>query len=116
MDRLFEESPEEEAAELGAAPVEAEGKLVEVRLEVVPRHSSLVRAQQPSLHEARNTVYSRQNHMGLDAGAGDGEGPVPVVIADGGRVRRKAIRDDHRARLYAVEQEPTVASALRRRG
>ena len=74
LDRLFEESPEEEAAELGAVPVEPKRELVEVRLEVVPRHGSLVRTQQPSLHETRNTVYSRQDHMGLDAGAATGKG------------------------------------------
>lgn len=92
LDRLFEESSEEEAPELGATSVEPERKLVEVRLEVVPLYSSLVGTQQPSFHEACDAVYSRQDHMRRDAGAGDGEGPVTVVVVDGEWVRHEAHR------------------------
>ena len=74
-------------------------------MEVVPLYSALVSTQQPALYKACNTVDSGQDHMGLEGGAGDGEGPVPVLGASGGRVRRKAIRDDHRTRLHAGEQE-----------
>jgi len=48
-DCLFEETPEEEAAELRTTPVEPEGKLVKIALEVVGLYGSLMGAEQPPL-------------------------------------------------------------------
>jgi len=42
LDRLFEETPEEEASELRTTPVEAKGELVKVALEVIGLHRSLM--------------------------------------------------------------------------
>jgi hypothetical protein len=42
LDRLLEKTPKEETPELGAAAVEAKGKLVEIRLEVVYLHGPLM--------------------------------------------------------------------------
>jgi len=67
---LFEETPKKEAPELRAAPVEAEGELVEVRLEVIRLHGPLMGPEQPSFEEAGDAVNPRQRHMGRVAGAG----------------------------------------------
>ena len=70
-DRLFEQTSKQETPELRAAPVVAEGELVEVPLEVISFNGSLVGAEQPSFDEAGHAVDPREGHVGVDARTGD---------------------------------------------
>ncbi len=52
LDRLLEQSVEDEAAVAGVAAVEAEGELVEVVVEMLAAGGALVGAEQPAFEQA----------------------------------------------------------------
>jgi hypothetical protein len=87
LDRLLEETPKEETPELRAAAVEAKGKLVEIRLEVVYLHGPLMGPEQPSFEQACDAMNAGQGYVGRVAGSGHGMGIMQVVVANGQRVR-----------------------------
>lgn len=66
---LFNQSKEEHAAMSGLAAIEPERKFVQVSLQVIFFKGSLMRSHQPALNERRDTVYARQNFIGILARA-----------------------------------------------
>jgi hypothetical protein len=65
LDRLFEKAAEEQPAEVGSAPIEAERELVKVGLEMIPLDGALVRAKEPSFGKAGDPVNPYQQRTGL---------------------------------------------------
>lgn len=105
MDGLFEEAPKKEPPEFRAAPVEAKGELIKVRLEVIGLYGPLVGPEPPAFEEARDAVNPGQGHMGRIAGGGDNMGPMQIGVPDRHRVRGQAIGDDDGPRAHALKQE-----------
>jgi hypothetical protein len=64
---------------LGAAPVEPEDELVEIALQVLGADGAVVRAQQPTLGEAKDEMEGGQALVGLASGAREVDGVVVVV-------------------------------------
>jgi len=97
--------PEEESPELRPAPIEAEGELVEVPLQMVRLHGALVGSEQPPLEQAGDAMYPGKERVCRDARVGHRYGLVNIVVRDGGWVREQPVRHDDRPRLNAVKQE-----------
>jgi len=66
--RLFEKPKEEEPSRAGVTPVESERVLIEVVIQVLVADASLVRSQEPALHEGGDAVTP-----GISTCAGYGE-------------------------------------------
>ena len=62
---LLDEAVEQFASTVRSAPVEAEGELVQVILEMLCPDRSLMRSQQPALHERDDLVNMRQQFGSL---------------------------------------------------
>ena len=105
LDRLFQESPEQQATELCFAPVEAERELVEVGLKMVGLHGPLMGSEQPPLEKAGDTVNSGQGHMGRVTRSGYHLGHVKVVVANRLRVRGQTVGDNEGAWSHIVVQK-----------
>jgi hypothetical protein len=87
LERLLEKTPKEETPELRAAAVEAKGKLVEIRLQVVCLHGPLMGPEQPSFEQACDAMNAGQGYVGRVAGCDHRMGIMEVVVANGQRVR-----------------------------
>ncbi|MGC1953756.1 MAG: hypothetical protein WA970_14565, partial [Gammaproteobacteria bacterium] len=105
LNRLLKEAPKQEATELRFAPVETEGELVEVCLEMVGLHGPLMGSKQPPFEEAGDTVNPWQGHMGRVAGSDHYMGLMVVVVSNRLRIRGQAIGDNDSPRAHIVEQE-----------
>jgi len=57
------ESTENESTATGGSPVEPEGELLQVGLEMTRNNRSLMCAENPPLEEAGNPMYSRHRNM-----------------------------------------------------
>ena len=63
--RLFNEAKKNHASMRGLAPVEPKGKFIQISLQMVFFKGTLMRAHQPALNERSDTVYARQNLVGI---------------------------------------------------
>ena len=63
-DRALEQTVEEQPAMAGSAPVEAEGELVEVVVELGAADGALVGAEHPALEQRGDEVYVRHARRG----------------------------------------------------
>lgn len=77
---LFDETEKEHTSVLGLAAVEPERIFVEVSLQVIFFEGSLMSAHQPALNERRDTVYARQDFIGVLAGTFDGRSLMDVIV------------------------------------
>ena len=96
---LFNQSKEEHAAMGGFAAVESERKFVQISLKVVFFEGALMRTHQPALNERRDTVYARQNLIGILTRALDGGSLMNIFVFCGAWIRRKPVGVNGRARL-----------------
>jgi len=96
---LFNQSKEEHAAMSGLPAVEPERKFVQISLQVIFFEGSLMRSHQPALNERRDTVYARQNLIGILARAFDGRSLVDVIIFSGTGIGCQPVGVDGRARF-----------------
>lgn len=98
-DTLFDQTKEEHAPMRGFAPVEPEREFVQIGLQVLFFERALMRTHQPSLNQRGNAVYTRQDLVGVFAGALDGRSLVDVFIFGGTGVGCKPVGVDRSARL-----------------
>lgn len=77
---LLNQTKEKHTAMSGLATVEPERKFVQISLQVIFFKGFLMSPHQPALNERRNTVYARQNLVGVLAGAFDGRSLVDVIV------------------------------------
>jgi len=96
---LFDQSKEKHAPMRGLAPVEPEREFVEIGLQVIFFESALMRPHQPSFNQRGNTVYARQNLVGLLAGTFDRRSLVDVFVFGGTGVGYEPVGVDRRTRL-----------------
>src|ERR1035441_4723277 len=84
-DCLLGKAVEEFSSAARLAAVEAEGKFVEILLEVVDADCSLMSSEQPPLQQGGHSVGARQQFGRLLRSALDQSDPMPVsVVRDGG--------------------------------
>src|ERR1022692_4581452 len=57
---LFPQTHKQQTSRFGCSAVEAENVLIQIIFQMTKGHSSLVGAQQPTLHQSRHSVYHRQ--------------------------------------------------------
>ena len=68
---MLQKPEEEQAAAAGVAAIEAEGKFVQIGIQMRGCHRSLVGAEQPALEQRSNAMNPRQQHVRRIAAAGD---------------------------------------------
>ncbi len=95
-DGLLHEPPEEQPAAARSAPVEAEGELLEVGLEVIGGHGALMGAQHPPLEQAGDTMDARHQDVSVFVGCAQDRLLVWVAAMGQAVVGRPAI-GEHRA-------------------
>lgn len=98
-DTLFNQAKEEHAAMSGLAAVKPERKFVQISLQVIFFEGALMSPHQPTFHERRDTVYARQDLIGILAGAFDGRSLMEVIVFCGTGIGCQSIRVDGRARF-----------------
>lgn len=99
---LFNQSEEEHSAMGGLAAVEPERKFVQISLQMVFFERSLMSSHQPALHERCDTVYARQNLVGILTGALDGYSLMNVFIFCGAWIGGKSVGVNGRASFDMV--------------
>ena len=83
----------------GLAPVEPKGKFIQISLQMVFFEGTLMRTHQPALNERRDTVYARQNLVGIFARATDGGSMMNIFVLCCTWIRRKPVSVNSRARF-----------------
>lgn len=96
---LFDQPVEEHAPMRGLAAVEPKSEFVEIGLQVFLLEGSLVRAHQPALNQRGDAVYTRQDLVGIFAGAFDGRSMVEVFVFGCAWVGCQPVGVDGRARF-----------------
>ena len=99
VNALFDQPVEEHAPMRGLAAVEPERVFVKISLQVFCFERSLVSAHQPALNQRCDAVYTRQDLVGLFAGAFDGRSMVEVFVFGCAWVGYQPIGVDGRARF-----------------
>ena len=92
---LLEQAIEEFPTVARLAPVETEGKFVQVVHQVLPGHPPLVDAQEPPFQQGSDAVDSRQQGRGCLSAGTHHAGPVDVSELGQSGIGRPAVRDDH---------------------
>ena len=109
---LFNQSEEEHSAMGGLASVEPKRKFVQISLQVVFFERSLMCPHQPALHERCDTVYARQNFVGIFARATDGGPVMNIFVFCGAWIGRKPVGVDRRARLDVLPNKRLECSGF----
>ena len=110
---LFREPIEELTAVLGGPAIEPECELIQVAIELPPRHSSVMASQQPALQKGRDSVDAGEECRGGLAASSDDPGPVLVPRLLQSFVPLPSIRDDDGSWLDRTRHEPSEASGRR---
>ena len=110
---LFHEPIEELTSVLGGPAIEPECELIQVAIELPPRHSSVMASQQPALQKGRDPVDAGEECRGGLAAASDDPGPVLVPLLLQSFVPLPSIRDYDGSWLDSPRHEPSEASGRR---
>ena len=112
LNGLLEQPVEKQAAVVRAAPVEAEGELRQVALEVLGRDGASVGAEQPALEQRGHQVDARHDHVRRVADARDRGRVVGVAELADAVVAAVAVGQDDRSRLDRLLDERLQALGL----
>ena len=77
---MLQKSEKEQAPAAGMTAIEAEGKFVEVGVQMGRGDRSLMGTEQPAFEQRSNAMYSRHGDMCRIPGAGKVDGVVPVSM------------------------------------
>ena len=111
-DGLLEEPVEEEASRLGVAPVEPEGELIQIEVEVLVADAVVQGAFHPALQQGGHAVGAGQAHMGRLSGGDDVDGLVVEAPLAEVSVGDQAISAHGGSGRHRVADEPAQLSTF----
>lgn len=113
--RVLCQAIEELPAMTGSSSVEPEGELIEVVIEMLTRHTSLVDAQEPPFQQCGDSMDTGQQGRSGLATPAHHAGSMAIAVADQARVSGPAIRDHHRTRSHGAlhEADQTLPRGVR---
>jgi len=106
--RELENPVEHQPPASGPAPIEPEDELIKVAGQVGTIERSLVRAQQPALHQRRHPMHRRKEFVRVVAastGSSLAEGDADIAELVDPTVARPAVGDDRRTGLDVLDDE-----------
>ena len=68
---MLQEAEEEQSAPAGVATIEAEGEFIEIGIQMLRGHRSLVGSEQPAFEEGSHLVHTGHGNMGWVSAFGD---------------------------------------------
>ena len=68
---MLQEAEEEQSAPTGVATIEAEGELIEIGIQMLRGHRSLVGSEQPAFEEGSHLVHPGHRNVGWISAFGD---------------------------------------------
>src|SRR6202789_1853363 len=101
-DGLFQQSAEQLASASRLAAVESERELVEIGIQMLHAHSSLMSSQQPAFEQRRDPMNTRHQLRCAFAASFQVGDFVPVVLVFQRHVTHPAIGMDYAARLDTI--------------
>lgn len=77
---MLKEAKEEQSAPAGVAAIEAEGEFIEIGVQMLRGHRSLVCSEQPAFEEGSHLVHPGHGNMGWVSAFGDAGRVVSVPL------------------------------------
>jgi hypothetical protein len=78
---MFQKPQEEQTSATGVAAIEAEGKFVEVGIQILCGNRPLVGAEQPAFEQRSHAMNRRHGNVGRISAAGDVDSVAPVSLS-----------------------------------